>query len=111
MLTREKLRPYIEKQADVASKKGYPIMRPMFFEFPDDEVTYSLDEQYMFGSDILFAPITRQGQTEKIVYLPEGKWILTKDKNVYERGWHKIKASINEYIAFVKANSEVIDCF
>lgn len=111
VLTREKLRPYIQKISDEASIKGYPIMRPMFFEYPEDEVCYSLDEQYMFGCDILFAPITKQGQKEKKVYLPKGKWILAKDKTIYETGWHIIKANINEYIAFVKDDSDVIKCF
>ena len=64
----------------IASEKGYPVMRPMFFDFPDDKECYTLGEQYMFGDDILFAPIVNRGQTKKTVYLPEGEWILTKDK-------------------------------
>jgi alpha-D-xyloside xylohydrolase len=42
----------------------------MFFDFPDDKECYSLGEQYMFGDDILFAPIVNRGQTKKTVYLP-----------------------------------------
>lgn len=45
-----------------------PVMRPMFFEYPDDEMCYTLDSQYMFGDDIIFAPIVEQGQTVKTVY-------------------------------------------
>jgi alpha-D-xyloside xylohydrolase len=108
---RERLRPYIEKQMETASKKGYPVIRPMFFEYPDDEICYTLGEQYMFGSDILFAPIVNRGQTEKQVYLPEGKWVLTKNKKEYSAGWHTVSAEINEIIAFVKKGKEVIDCF
>ncbi len=111
ILTREKLRPYIQAQMDIASKKGYPIMRPMFFEYPEDEICYTLDTQYMFGDDIIFAPITEQGQTEKTVYIPDGEWILTKDKKRYTKGTYTITANINEYIAFVKADSDVIECF
>ena len=111
VLLRERLRPYIEEQMQVASKKGYPIMRPMFFEYPDDNECYSLGEQYMFGSDILFAPIVNRGQTEKKVYLPEGDWILTKNKKHYPAGWHSINAEIGEFIAFVKAGADVLECF
>ena len=111
ILTREKLRPYIQAHMDIASKKGYPIMRPMFFEYPEDEICYTLDTQYMFGDDIIFAPIVEQGQTEKTVYIPEGEWILTKDKKRYTKGTYTITANINEYIAFVKADSNVIECF
>lgn len=108
---REKLRPYIQKQMDIASEKGYPVMRPMFFQYPDDEVCYTLDSQYMFGDDIIFAPIVEQGQTVKTVYIPDGEWILTKDKTVYTKGTYEIKANIDEFIAFVKSGSDVIKCF
>jgi alpha-D-xyloside xylohydrolase len=108
---REKLRPYIQSQMDIASEKGYPIMRPMFFEYPDDEICYTLDSQYMFGDDIIFAPIVNQGQRVKTVYIPDGEWILTKDKMLYTKGTYEITAEIDEFIAFVKNGSDVIKCF
>ena len=111
ILIREKLRPYIKAQSDIASKKGYPIMRPMYFEYPDDEICYTLDSQYMFGDDIIFAPIVERGQTVKKVYIPDGEWILTKDKTVYTKGTYEITAEINEFVAFVKKGSDVINCF
>lgn len=111
VLLREKLKPYIKKQTDTAAEKGYPIMRPMFFEYPDDEVCYTLGTQYMFGDDIIFAPITKQGQTEKSVYIPDGEWILTKDKTRYTKGMHQIHANIDEFIALVRADSDVIKYF
>jgi alpha-D-xyloside xylohydrolase len=111
VLLRERLKPYIKKLTDTASEKGYPIMRPMFFEYPDDEVCYSLGGQYMFGDDIIFAPITKQGQTVKEVYIPDGEWILTKDKTRYTKGTYKISAQINEFIALVRADSDVIKYF
>ena len=108
---RERLRPYIEKHMAVAAEKGYPVMRPMFFDFPEDETCYTLGEQYMFGDDILFAPIVNRGQTEKTVYLPQGEWILTKDKKIYTAGFHRITARIDEFIAFVRPGAPVLDCF
>ena len=67
--------------------------------------------QYMFGDDILFAPIVNRGQTEKTVYLPQGEWILTKDKKIYTAGFHRITARIDEFIAFVRPGAPVLDCF
>lgn len=108
---REKLRPYIEYHMEIASKKGYPVMRPMFFDFPNDEICYMLGEQYMFGDDILFAPIVNRGQTKKQVYLPQGKWVLTKNMKEYSEGWHEIDAEIDEFIALVKKGAEVLNAF
>ena len=65
----------------------------------------------MFGDDILFAPIVHRGQTKKTVYLPQGNWILTKDKKEYSAGYHEITAEIDEFVAFVKKDAEVLVCF
>lgn len=109
---RYRLIPYIKKYMDIASDTGIPVMRPMFLEYPDDEKCYETGDQYMFGEDILFAPITVKGQTERSVYLPAGDWILTKDKSVYEGGQYvTVSAAIDEFIAFVKEGAEVINCF
>ena len=97
---------------DIASEKGYPVMRPMFFDYPNDEVCYTTGTQYMFGDDIIFAPITEQRGTEKNVYLPEGEWVLTKDKKKYSgNAWYDITAEINEFIAFVREGAEVLNAF
>lgn len=108
---RERLRGYISAQMNIASEKGYPVMRPMFFEYPNDEVCYTINSQYMFGSDIIFAPIVDRGQTETTVYIPEGEWVLTKDKTVYTKGTYKITAQIDEFVAFVKSGSDVLTVF
>ncbi len=109
---RERLRPYIEKHMDIASNDGVPVMRPMFFDYPEDEICYTLGEQYMFGDDIIFAPITKQGATSKEVYLPKGEWVLTKDKKVYQgEQTYEIDAQINEFVAFVKKDADVLNVF
>ncbi|MBR4727639.1 MAG: hypothetical protein IK080_07090 [Clostridia bacterium] len=108
---RERLRPYIETHLRVAAEKGYPVMRPMFFDYPEDPVCYTLGEQYLFGDDILFAPIVHRGQTEKSVYLPEGEWILTSSGQPYAPGWHEIHAETDAFVAFVKRGAAVLDCF
>ncbi|MFW6287730.1 MAG: TIM-barrel domain-containing protein [bacterium] len=109
---RERLRPYIHKYMDIASDTGAPLMRPMFFEYPDDQISYSLGDQYMFGEDILFAPIVKQGQTEREVYLPAGEWVNINDKKVYNGStFLNVHAEIDEFIAFVRKGSQYLDIF
>ena len=111
VLLRERLRPYIGEQMKTAAEKGYPVMRPMFFEYPEDETCWALGEQYLFGDDILFAPIVNRGQTEKRVYLPEDGWILTKTKEPYSPGWHTVRAEVDEFVAFVRDGAAVLNFF
>ncbi len=87
-------------------------MRPMFFDFPQDETCYALSDQYMFGPDILFAPIVEAGVTEREVYLPEGNWIRTTDKSLVKGGRTIIcRAAKNEFIAFVREGAQVASVF
>lgn len=109
---RERLRPYIEMHLQIASDAGVPIMRPMFYDYPDDEQCYQLGEQYMFGDDILFAPIVNQGENHKDVYLPEGDWIFARNRKRYAGGrTYNMTAELNEIIVFVKEGAEVINVF
>lgn len=111
ILLREKLRPYIRQQMETASKKGYPVMRPMFFHYPENEICYTLDSQYFFGDDIIFAPIVNRGQREKQVYIPDDQWVLTRNGETYSKGWHTVTAEIDEFVAFVRKNAQVQGCF
>ena len=61
LLLRERLRPYIMQQMRRAHEKGTPPMRPLFFDFPDDPVCIDVDDQFMFGPDLLVAPVLEQG--------------------------------------------------
>ena len=109
---RERLKPYICHYMELASEEGKPIMRPMFFDYYQDPVCYELDDQYMFGGEILFAPITEQGCTVRKVYLPEGSWQDVNTKEIHQGGcWITCQAPIDRFIAFVKAGSEVIHIF
>ena len=87
-------------------------MRPMFWDYPDDEQCYTLEDQYFFGEEILFAPIVNRGQTEREVYLPEGSWINVNDFKRYDgRQTVVCHAEIHEFIAFVKEGSPVLSAF
>jgi len=73
---RENLRPYVRELMRHAHEHGTPLVRPMFYEFPDDARSWNAEDQYMFGSDILVAPVLAEGLRERSVYLPAGvPWI------------------------------------
>ena len=69
---REKLRPYVRERMKEAHEKGTPVMRPLFYDFPEDPKAWETEDAYMFGPNILVSPVTEAGQEEKQVYLPEG---------------------------------------
>ena len=71
---REALRPYVRAQMQRTHETGEPVMRPMFYDFPEDETCWTLEKQYMFGPDYLVAPVMQPGVTQMNVYLPAGKW-------------------------------------
>ncbi len=77
------MKDYIKSVMNEASENGSPVIRTMFYEFPDDEICWSIDDQYMFGSKYLVAPVMYQGMTKREVYLPEGSWKSIHDGRVY----------------------------
>lgn len=80
------IKDYIAGLMKEASETGAPLIRTMFYEFPEDEKCWSLSDQYMFGSEYLVAPILSLGAREREVYLPAGRWESLEDKKVYEGG-------------------------
>ena len=78
---------YIKCIYDEASSNGSPLIRTLFYEFPEDLRCWEIEDQYMFGSEYLVAPILHFGQFERSVYLPAGaRWQLTSNGNCYEGG-------------------------
>lgn len=87
-------------------------MRPMFYEYYQDPECYCLEDQYLFGPDILFAPVMSKGQTRREVYLPAGRWIFVMDGQVYEGGRRiTVQVRLDQFAAFVKEGSSVIEAF
>ncbi len=80
------MKDYIAGLYEEASATGAPLLRTMFFEFPEDETCWQLNDQYMFGSKYLVAPVFAADQFERSVYLPAGNWKLTSNEQVYEGG-------------------------
>ncbi len=81
-----RLLPYIYTYAREAYDTGLPIMRPLFLEYPADTETFSTDAQFLFGRELLIAPVVKKGARTKNVYLPEGTWIDYNNKQTVYTG-------------------------
>ena len=71
---RYELLPYIYNAMQQASQTGVPALRPLFLEFPHDENVAGMDDEFLFGDDLLVAPVLEEGMMEREVYLPKGEW-------------------------------------
>ncbi|HMG32679.1 MAG TPA: TIM-barrel domain-containing protein [Blastocatellia bacterium] len=84
------LMPYIYAQAKESSARGFPMVRTLFFEYPDDATSWLIDDEYLFGSDLLVAPMF-DNATDRNVYLPPGSWIDYQTGKAYKGAqWHRI---------------------
>lgn len=87
MLIRERLRPYIRKTMQTAHERGTPPMRPLFYDFPRDPRAWEIEDEFVFGPDILVAPVLHEGAREREVYLPAGcEWIDVSTGSAVEGG-------------------------
>ncbi len=101
-----RLMPYVYAQAKECTEKGLPMLRALFVEFPDDPGAWKVEDEYLFGSQILVAPLLETGITGRTVYLPKGKWIDYQTEQVYEGGgWQQIEAGSLPIIMLVRDGS------
>src|SRR5579875_639788 len=76
LFLRERLRPYVQDQMRVTHETGVPPMRPLFVDHPDDPTSWEVEDQYLFGPDVLVAPVYTEGARERRVWLPPGTtWV------------------------------------
>lgn len=103
MNLREKMRPYVRKLMKAAHEKGTPIMKPLFYDFPEDKIAWEIEDEYMFGPDLLVAPILYADARERKVYLPDGMWRNICNGEMYQ-GKQRITvaAPIDQIPVFVK---------
>lgn len=99
-----RLMPYVYAQAKDCSERGLPMVRALFVEFPQDAGAWLVEDEYMYGSQILVAPLLESG-TERTVYLPKGKWIDYQTGKVYEGGFQTIV--VPTQVADVQAQGNV----
>lgn len=101
---REMMRDYSRSLMAEAHEKGTPVMRALFYEFPEDEKCWDITDSYMYGSDILVAPICYEKMTSRSVYLPKGaSWTNAHTGKNYEGGQaYAIEAPIDTLPIFLR---------
>ena len=99
-----KLMPYVYAQAKDCSLRGLPMVRALLVEFPQDPGAWLVEDEYMFGSQILVAPLMESGNS-RMVYLPKGKWIDYQNGAVYDGGYQTIEAGKIPAVILVKDGS------
>ena len=87
------LMPYIIEEAQESAGNGWPMFRALLLEYPEDPGAWKVDDQYMFGSKIMVAPLLEAGTKSRDVYLP-GKinWVDYQTGDIYSPGWQTISA-------------------
>jgi alpha-D-xyloside xylohydrolase len=96
------LMPYIIAQAKQSSERGWPMLRPVFFEYPDDPTSWLVDDEYLFGSDLLVAPLFEESNHRR-VYLPPGAWIDYQTGRAYEGSrWQDLEVGAIPIVLLVR---------
>jgi alpha 1,3-glucosidase len=92
-----------------SSVTGLPIIRPMWVEYPNDRDTFTMQDQFMAGSDILVKPVTAAGQSSVTVYLPgQQPWYTMDGKSVHSGGQSVTVNTPLEYIPVFQRGGSII---
>jgi alpha-glucosidase (family GH31 glycosyl hydrolase) len=105
-LLHNSLVPYIFSLAREASERGYPIMRHLFLEYPEDPNTYALDDQYLLGDSLLVCPVVTPGARYRSCYLPRGEWLDYWTGQAYTGGGYlTLPAPVERIPLLIRAGS------
>lgn len=103
---RESLRPYIDALYDNAHRHGDPLMRPLFWHYPDEAQSWQTEDQYLFGEDLLVAPVMHAGQRQRDVWLPSGHAWVGLDGERYHGGQRiTVAAGLETIPLFIREGS------
>lgn len=101
--------PYLYTLFHEASLTGVPVMRPLVFEYPEDQHTFNLSDQFMIGSDVVVAPIMKPDTFHRVVYLPEGSWVnYWTDEKLEGCKHHLIEADMATMPIFIKEGAVLV---
>ncbi len=103
-----KLLPYILKESLYSTEKGLPLLKTLFLEYPNDEYSWNIEDEYLFGRDILVAPLFEENNYLRKVYIPDGIWIDYFTKKEYKGNkYYIIKTTELPIIILIKKGSKI----
>ncbi|MGB9096318.1 alpha-glucosidase [Erwinia sp.] len=100
------LKPYIKDAVAQNAKSGLPVMRPLFLHYEEDPRTYTLKYQYLFGRDLLVAPVYEEGRRDWTLYLPQDNWVNVWTGEVHQGGEVTVDAPLGKPPVFCRQQSE-----
>lgn len=105
--------PYLKSLVAEASARGLPVQRPLFLHFEDDARTYTIQDAYLYGPDLLVAPVWQGGKPDWAVYLPVGaEWIHVWSGDRYVGGEEvRVAAPLGQPPVFYRATSSFAELF
>lgn len=107
-----RLAPYVRHLCDEAAATGLPAQRPLFMHYPNDPSLYAVQDQYLYGSDLLVAPVIEEGVDMRVVILPgEHAWRHVWSGKDFSPGTHKVDAPIGQPPVFYRADSRFAGLF
>lgn len=108
---RESMKGYIRKTMAEAHEKGTPVIKPLFYDFPQDAAAWDVEDAYLFGHDLLAAPILTAGARERELYLPAGaQWTEWETGTVYDGGQTvRVSAPVDRIPIFIRDGAEVFE--
>lgn len=105
------LKPYIREALKQYQKSGLPLIRHLWLHYPHDRAALALKYQYLFGRDLLVAPVYRRGCRKLSLYLPDERWTHLFSGQKYRGGRHLVEAPLGEPAVFYRAESPWRDLF
>lgn len=104
------LAPYVRALCDEAVAAGLPLQRPLFLHYDDAEY-HDIQDQYLYGADMIVAPVVEQGQESRPVVIPDGDWVHLWSGEAFGKGTHEIAAPNGQPPVFTRADSAHADLF
>ncbi len=104
--------PYIKTLMDEAACSGLPLQRPLFLHYPHETECFSCQDQYLYGTELLVAPIIQEGVMEREIFLPgDAPWVHIWTGEEYRSGHHCVAAPFGSPPIFARSTSAFSDLF
>ncbi len=102
------LAPYLKALSKEAAETGLPVQRPLFLHHEEDRRTYEIQDAYLYGAELLIAPVWQAGQNERTLYLPEGaEWVHVWSGATHDGGQEvTVAAPLGQPPAFFRKDAE-----
>lgn len=105
------LTPYLKAAVAENSEKGVPVQRPLFMHYDNDEKTYSIQDEYLLGRDLLVAPVCCEGERQWKAYLPQDNWVHLWTGREFKGGYATVNAALGFPPVFYRTDSAYVGLF